>query len=363
MKDPKETGQIAQETPKAAPGRRGKLVQRGLVCLGSLLLLGGLLRFFYTGDSGYTVTTYSMGSYVQQTVYGGDREEAAQNAASAVAQLEDLISWREENSDVFRLNQQAGKDFIALDPRTAEVFSSALQVCRASGGAFDFTIAPVSRLWSFDDDPHLPKQEMIEEFREKVDYTKFTLKEDGTAALRYSGTALELGAVGKGAACDAAVQCYAEAGVKRAVVAVGGSIGVYGKKPFGEAWRIAVRNPAGEGSLGILSIESGFVSTSGSYEKCFEEDGKTYHHILDPATGYPAESGLLSVTVWSESGAVSDALSTACFVLGVEASLPVLEELGAEAVFVEEAGQVYVTAGLEKRFSLTAAGYRLEALP
>ncbi len=348
--------------PTEKPRRAGVRRTRILICLGGFLLLAGLTLFALTGDSGYTVTTFSMGSYVQQTVYGRNRELAAQNGASAAARLDDLISWRKEGSDVFRLNAQAGKEFISLDPATVEVLSPALEVCRASGGAFDITIAPLSRLWSFDNDPHLPEPEQIEDFRDKVDYTCFSLREDGTAALQKSAMALDLGAVGKGAACDAVVKSYESSGVDHAVVAVGGSIGVYGKKAFGSPWRIAVRDPAGNASLGTLSIESGFVSTSGSYEKNFTESGKTYHHILDPATGYPAETGLLSVTVWSGSGAKSDALSTACFVLGPEKSLPVLEEFGAEAVFVTEDGRVLVTAGLEDAFELDSREYAREVL-
>ena len=172
-------------------------------------------------------------------------------------------------------------------------------------------------------------------------------------------TALDLGAVGKGAACDAAVDAYEEAGINRAVVSVGGSVGVYGEKPGGQPWTIALRDPDTEGSLGTLSLASGFLSTSGSYEKQFTEDGVTYHHLLDPDTGYPAESGLLSVTVWSGRGTLSDALSTACFVLGLEDSLPVLEQFDSEAVFITEDHQIYVTEGLADAFSLTGEGYTL----
>ena len=109
----------------------------------------------------------------------------------------------------------------------------------------------------------------------------------------------------------------------------------------------------------MLSLSGGFLSTSGSYEKQFTENGVTYHHILDPDTGYPAESGLLSVTVWSSSGALSDALSTACFVLGMEDSLPVLEQFDSGAVFITQDHQIYVTENLESAFSLTAEGYSL----
>lgn len=178
--------------------------------------------------------------------------------------------------------------------------------------------------------------------------------------------ALDLGAIGKGAACDAALECYRQSDVKAAVVAVGGSVGLYGTKPDGQAWRVSVRDPADAGGLGVLDLPGGFVSTSGSYEKFFEQDGKTYCHLLDPRTGFPAESGLASVTVWCPPdmeagypGALSDGLATACFVLGLEDSIPLLEQYGAQALFVDEEGWVTVTAGLREHFTLTAEGYTL----
>ena len=204
-----------------------------------------------------------------------------------------------------------------------------------------------------------PQASTIESLLPAVDYTQLSLQEDGTAALRSSSSALDLGAVGKGAACDAAVAAYKEAGVERAVVSVGGSVGVYGEKPFGQKWQVSVRNPDTDGALGVLSVSSGFLSTSGSYEKQFTEDGVTYHHLLDPSTGYPADSGLLSVTVWSSSGALSDALSTACFVLGLEDSLPLLEQFDSQALFITQERQIYLTSGLEDAFTLSSGDYTL----
>ena len=299
----------------------------------AVVLLGAALWLnLGAGGSGTTLTTYAMGSYIQQTVYGAGAEEAAQQASSAVTELENLISWRVEDSDIATLNQEAGGEFQDIDPQTWDILNTALQVCQASGGAFDITIAPISWLWDFDEEPHLPQASTIESLLPAVDYTQLSLQEDGTAALRSSSSALDLGAVGKGAACDAAVAAYQEAGVERAVVSVGGSVGVYGEKPFGQ---------------------------KGSYEKQFTEDGVTYHHLLDPSTGYPADSGLLSVTVWSSSGALSDALSTACFVLGLEDSLPLLEQFDSQALFITQERQIYLTSGLEDAFTLSSGDYTL----
>ena len=277
------------------------LLGAAVVLLGAALWLN--LR---AGGSGTTLTTYAMGSYIQQTVYGAGAEEAAQQASSAVTELENLISWRVEDSDIATLNQEAGGEFQDIDPQTWDILNTALQVCQASGGAFDITIAPISWLWDFDEEPRLPQASTIESLLPAVDYTQLSLQEDGTAALRSS-----------------------------------------------------FRNPDTDGALGVLSVSSGFLSTSGSYEKQFTEDGVTYHHLLDPSTGYPADSGLLSVTVWSSSGALSDALSTACFVLGIEDSLPLLEQFDSQALFITQERQIYLTSGLEDAFTLSSGDYTL----
>ncbi len=181
-----------------------------------------------------------------------------------------------------------------------------------------------------------------------VDYRQLALTPQGVSLSE--GMAVDLGAAGKGAACDKALAVYQEAGLAGGVAAAGGSVGLYGKKPGGSLWQISVRDPWGGGSVGVLELEEGFVSTSGSYEKTFQQDGITYHHLIDPKTGYPAESGLVSVTVCSGSGALSDCLSTACFVLGEEKSLPLLESFSAQALFIHEDGSITCTPGLEEAF-------------
>ena len=307
-----------------------------------------------------TLSTFAMGSLVQQTVYGNDAEAAATAASSSVTQLENKISWRVEGSDIQALNAAAGHQDVSLSDETAGVLALLLDVCRESRGAFDITIAPLSLLWNFDEDPALPSAEDILYFRQYVGYENVSISQGGRRAhLDLEECAVDLGAAGKGAACDAAIEAYKAYSVTHAVIAVGGSVGLYGTKPDGSDWNIEIRDPNNDGALGVLHLVGGFISTSGSYEKYFEENGVVYHHILDPETGYPAESGLVSVTIVADSGALSDALSTACFVLGYEESLSLLEHYGAEAVFVTEQNEIFVTEGLTERFELSAAGYSL----
>lgn len=313
----------------------------------------------------FTSTEFAMGGYVQQTVYGDRREEAASEAANAVQRLENQISWRIEGSDIARLNEAAGTDWIAIDPQTAELLAQALDVAERSNGAYDPTILPVSSLWDFGgENQHLPEAEQIEEYRSYVGYQNLRVDEQASeASLKIHGAAIDLGGIGKGAACDAAVQMYQESGAEAGIVAVGGSIGLYGEKPDGSLWRLGVRDPnSGDDraeAMGLLDLASGFVSTSGSYEKTFTENGKTYHHLLDPKTGYPAESGLVSVTVVAKSGALSDALATAVFVLGEEQGMALLEEYGAGGVLISQDNRVLVSDSLKDAFQLTSDMYTL----
>lgn len=321
--------------------------------------------FWILSDGGpfsktFTSTGYVMGSYMQQTIYSRNGEAAAAEALTRAAETEALISWRVEGSDIQKLNAAAGTSAVSADSRTLSILNSALDVATRSDGAFDPTILPVSSLWNFDgDSPTLPAAEQISKFLPHVAYTELILTE-GTAFLQETGSAVDLGAAGKGAACDDALAVYAEYGVTGAVVAVGGSIGLYGQKPDHTPWTIAVRDPAKEdlsASLGTIETDAVCISTSGSYEKTFTQDGVSYHHLLDPKTGYPAQSGLVSVTVLHKSGLLADMLSTACFVLGTEKGSALLEEYGACGIFVDQNQGVTMVGDVN--FTLTAAGYHL----
>lgn len=326
-----------------------------------LILVIALFPLLDSVGKPYEVTTYAMGSYVQQSVYGDNSEEAAVAAADAIQALENEISWRVSGSDVQKLNNAAGKDWVELNSDTMEILEIAQDVAERSGGAFDVTIAPISRLWDFDSErQEVPDIDTIDALLPNVGYEFLRLDtEENTASLKNLDNAVDLGGVGKGAACDAAIEAYAETGAEAAIVSVGGSVGVWGQKDSGADWSIAVRDPNSDGALGALSIESGFLATSGSYEKCFTQDGKTYHHLLDPETGYPAETGLVSVTVLCDNGARADALATACFVLGLEEGQALLESYNAEGIFISTDNVITVTDGLQDRFTLTADGYTI----
>jgi thiamine biosynthesis lipoprotein len=335
---------------------------------GAVVLLATAVFFFIRARQniqGYESATAVMDGYVQQTVYGNNRESAATAAAEGVARLESRISWQTEGSDAARLNEAAGTDWITVDPQTAALLQTCLDAAEKSGGAFDPTILPLSSLWDFGGgNQHLPQKNQVLKFLPYVNYRNLRVNTaDSTASLKLHSTAIDLNGVEKGAACDAAVQEYRKAGITGAIVAVGGSVGIYGQKPDRTLWQVAVRSPATAGgpqeTVGQADLDSGFLSTCGIDQTSFAKGGVLYHHILDPRTGYPAENELVSVTVRSGSGALSDALSYACFVLGTEKGKSLLNQYHADGIFISRTKNVTVTGTLKSRFRITDRSYSL----
>lgn len=291
-----------------------------------------------------TKNSVAMGTIVTVKVYGEKAAAHTDSISKMVSSVENVISRKIESSPVSTLNKTGKAD--------NDMVSSLLEVClgvsKDSGGVFDVSVGAVSSLWDFDSEKNIvPDEKDIKAALGTVDYTK--IKIDGSCVSVGENQQIDLGAVGKGYACDVIMAYLKEAGVDGAVVSVGGSILAYGKRnDNGDKWRIAVRDPDNEsGYIGTLLLNEGFVSTSGDYEKFFEKDGKRYHHILNAETGYPSESDLRSVTVVCDSGALSDALSTACFILGKEKSQTFLTKYGASAVFVDKNGNITTFGDIE----------------
>ena len=326
------------------------------------ILLFLWIRFGQKAQS-YECTNFAMGTYVQQTVYGKNREAAAKEAAKQIGTLENLISWRIEDSDITKLNNASGIDWVKLDPKTIALLQKSLDVAKKSDGAFDPTVLPITSLWNFDGEkPQLPSKTDINKFVQYVDYNNLRVNTtDSTASLKLHYMAADLGAIGKGAACDEVVAAYKKAGADCGIVAVGGSVGVFGTKSDRSPWHIAVRDPATTDekseSMGTIDLTSGFISTSGPYEKNFTQNDVLYHHLLNPKTGYPENNGLISVTVVCDNGALSDALSTACFVLGKDKGMALLNEYGACGVFIDNKSKVYVTENLKNEFKIATTRY------
>lgn len=294
----------------------------------------------------------AMDTAMRLTVYGQGAGEAAGLARERVLELEALLSVTDENSDVCAANRNGGG---TLHADTAALLERALALCGETGGALDVSIYPVVRAWGFTTGAYrVPEEAELAALLERVDYTRISL--EGTVLTLPEGMELDLGAVAKGWTGDRLMELLRREGITSAIVELGGNVQALGSKPDGSPWRVAVQAPDGSGYAGALEITDCAAVTSGGYQRYFEQDGETYCHIIDPAGGRPARSGLASVTVVAEEGAAADALSTALFVLGRERGEALWRERGGfECVFIGEDGTVAVTQGLEGRFSLYGA--------
>lgn len=297
---------------------------------------------------------FAMNTYISLTAYGEEGEAALSGAEEQVRKLENLWSVTKEESEIYKLNHSGGER-ISVSPETAELISYALNMAEQTDGALEPTIYPILCAWGFTTKEHrVPSAEEIEQLSEYVGYEKVV--RDGNEIEIPEGVQIDMGAVAKGYIGDLVIQQLKEQGISSAMLSLGGNIQLIGKKPDGSLWRVGLRDPFGQGSFGVLEVFDCAVITSGGYQNNFtDEAGNIYHHIIDPATGKPAENGLASVTVTGSEGKMCDALSTALFVMGTERAVRYWQEHeGFEMVLVDTNGCIYVTEGMEEQFSLTA---------
>ena len=292
-----------------------------------------------------TRTVFAMDTWITLSLYDTTDGALLEEAFDRVEEMEALWSRTRAGSDVARICEAAGEP-VAVAAETYALLEDALAWCAASEGALDITVAPVSALWDFTGGTEPPAAEDIAAALPRVGCGQVTL-EAGRVSLP-EGAALDLGAVAKGAAADRLAAWLREAGVRSALLDLGGNIYALGRQPSGRPWRVGIRDPADPGSL-LMAVEAEDLSvvTSWVYQRNFISGGRLYHHILDPETGYPADRGLLAVTVFSRSSLDGDALSTACMVLGEARGMALIEETeGVEAVFVREDGSLALSSGM-----------------
>ncbi len=307
-------------------------------------------------------TDTAMGTVIVQKLYTADSQSrAAQEIMDLLRELEaQELSRRMDTSEVWNLNAGAGRpEGIPVSPSMEKLLEGCLDMWQKSQGAFDVTLGPVVELWDIDGwaagenggDFSLPEDRQLAEALERCGSGRLELR-DGILRLP-EGMQLDLGAAGKGVAMDR-ILSYLQGNdtITGAIISLGGSVVTYGSKPDGGCWKVGITDPADTASLvGTLALEGGwFVSTSGDYERYMELDGIRYHHIIDPATGYPADSGTAGVTILAGNGFLSDALSTACFILGEEQGTALAESCGAEVLFVGRDGRITMSRGMEAYF-------------
>lgn len=290
----------------------------------------------------YLDTVITLTAYVDDAAVLND-------ALEECGRYERLLSRTVEGSDVWRINHAGGKP-VEVSDDTVILLQTARRVSAYSDGAFDVTIAPVSTMWDFTSGAAVvPDADAIARAAALVDYTRMHI--EGNTVTLPENMMIDLGGIAKGYIADEVKLYLMDRGVKSAVLSFGGNIVTIGLKPDGSPWKVGIQDidkPTGEYMLVSLNF-GGSTVTSGIYERGFETDGVYYHHILDPATGWPVQNELASVTIFSDSSMWGDALATAAFALGPEKGMALIEALnGAEAVFISRDRSVTATSGADK---------------
>ena len=292
---------------------------------------------------------FLLDTFVSVTLYDGG-EAAAQGALDLCHSYEEVFSRTDPNSELYRLNH---REITQVSNDLAEIIALGLDYAARTGGAFDITTGSITSLWDFSaETPQIPDPAAVSEGLTHVGWEKVDLS-GNTVTFSDPGTMIDLGGIAKGYIADTMVNYLRQEGVTSAIIDLGGNLYCLGTKPGGDPFQVGIQYPYEDRQtvIGSLPASNLSVVTSGVYERCFTVDEKLYHHILDTSTGYPVENDLLSVTIVSDTSVDGDALSTACFALGLEEGIALIEDTeGVEAVFVTDDFAVHVTAGLEGVF-------------
>lgn len=306
----------------------------------------------FNGDSTkkYTKTDFLLDTVVSVTVYDEAHTGTIDECLALCARYEKMFSRTDPESELYALNA-AGS--MTVSDELLEVIKTALHYCQVSGGRFDITMGAVSDMYGFSSgSPSLPSAEAVSEALSHTGYEKIII-EGSTVTLSDPEAVIDLGAIAKGYIADRLAEMLVERGVDSAIIDLGGNILCLGSKPDGGEYKVGIQYPY-KGSDQIIttaSLRDMSVVTSGVYQRYFEENGKTYHHILDPDTGYPLDSGLVSVSIISSRSVDCDALSTTAFALGLEEGMALINSLeGVWAVFITEDMEIHYSQGFDDEF-------------
>ena len=299
-----------------------------------------------------TQDIFAMDTYMTLTAYGEQAKEAVLAAVEEIDRLDNLLSTEDRDSEVYRLNQ---KGSVTVSEDTAALIEKSGELYEDTGGAFDITIYPLMVEWGFPSKNFkVPSQSRIDRLLQCVDASKIRYDKEKKTVTLPDQVQIDLGGITKGYTSGRVMDIYRKYDIHSGLVSLGGNVQLLGKKVDGSSWRVAVEDPKDTSQyIGVLEETDKAIITSGGYERYFEEDGRVWHHILDPATGYPADSGLTSVTIVSGDGALADGLSTALFIMGKEKALDFWRKNPDrfDTILVEEDGSITVTAGIADKFT------------
>lgn len=305
------------------------------------------------GDTeSYTKDIFAMDTYMTVTAYGENAKQGVEAGIAEIQRLDELLSIGIETSDIAKINTNNGG---SVGTDSEYLIKTALEMYQDTGGTFDIAVYPLMQEWGFTSGNYqVPSDARIKELLALSNASKIKLDETAhTVSFETEGMGIDLGAIAKGYTSQRVMEVFAENGVKSGVVSLGGNVQVLGSKPDASDWRVAIENPEDTSDyIGILSTSDKAVITSGGYERYFEQDGVKYHHILDPSTGYPSDSGLISVTIVNDDGTYGDILSTALFVMGEEKAIAYWREHADSFDFIIETGEqkLLVSEGIGEQF-------------
>ena len=323
------------------------------ILLTCVLLFSGCAREpeEYRDSVFFAMDTYITVRLATEDVTETQLDEVSAECERIVREFESVLSAHDPESELFALNHSS-EEFTGISDTLESVLLTAYDISDRTAGAYDFTLGGLTELWNITGGGPVPRQTDIDAVLQHAGYDSITVDEIRNTVMRPDPKVqIDLGGIGKGAAADALIRYLETSEISHGLVSVGGTIGVFGDKPDGTPYKIGVRDPDDpNGVVTYLHIRDGFVAVSGDYERYFEEDGVRYHHIFDPYTGIPADSGLRETAVYCTSGAAADALSTALFVMGKDASLSLYESGGFEAVLVSSDGSITATEGLRTEY-------------
>lgn len=291
---------------------------------------------------------FAMDTFMSLKAYGTGADTALVQAEQRIMELESLLSVNDENSDVYKVNNAHG-EAVSVSSDTLELVGAAVEYGNKTDGALDVTLYPILKLWGFTSDvKQVANAQDIENTLSLVDYKQISV--DGDSVKVPENVQIDFGALAKGYTGDCVIDILKKNNVRSAIINLGGNVQTLGSKPDGSPWRVAVQNPQNTSQhICVLGVSDAAVITSGSYERYFVgDDGKRYWHILDAKDGYPADSGLVSVTVVGPSGLRCDALSTALFVMGADSAIEYWRSDGGfQMILITDDGIIYYTVGLE----------------
>ena len=298
----------------------------------------------------YSSDIFAMDTYMSLTAYGAKAEDAVTVAIHEIQRLDAMFSVGNTDSDVTTANMQGSA---TVSDETAYLVEQSLEISRKTDGAFDITIYPVMELWGFTTKNYkVPQADELQETLKRVSYENVSLK-DHELVLK-NNAQIDFGGIAKGYTSSRVMQIFKEYGIEHGMVNLGGNVQTLGTKTDGTAWRVAIQSPQGGNQyLGILETSDQAVITSGGYERYFEENGVTYHHIIDPKTGYPSDSDLTSVTIVCADGTKADALSTSFFVMGLKRAESFYEntDLDFDVILLTKDNQIYISEGIAQNFT------------